>query len=242
MALSAAAATAIPSLFAGHRVLGQFPPPALEELVRQSHIQDYAERGHIFGQGDVGHTVLAVVAGFVKLAATTPAGREVVLDVAGPGDVFGEVAVLNDWPRAAEAEALSTCRLLVIDGGRFIAALQRQPQAMLAVVRLLSARLRTATEQLTDAVDMPAPARLAKALFRLAALHSHPVPGGLRIDLPLSQRELGAMTGLTRESINKHLATWRDAGWLHLNDGAIVLARVDLLRGLLREHSWDPAQ
>jgi len=239
MAVAPSITTVAPGLFAANRVLGQLEPAVLEELTRQSHVQDVAERARIFGQGEKGHTVIAVMSGFVKLAATTAAGREVVLDVAGPGDVFGEVAVLNDWPRAAEAEALSACRLLMIDGARFIQALQREPKAMLAVIRLLSARLRTATEQLTDAVDMPAPARLAKALFRLAALHSHPTQGGLRIDLPLSQRELGAMTGLTRESINKHLAGWRDSGWLHLSDGAIVLVRVDRLRNLLREHSWE---
>jgi len=88
-------------------------------------------------------------------------------------------------------------------------------------------------------VDLPAPARLAKALFRLAALHSHPVPGGLRIDLMLSQRELGGMTGLTRESINKHLSGWRDSGWVQLDERAIVLSDLSALRGLLRPSSWD---
>jgi len=232
-------AATIRSLLANHRVLGRLDHPALDEMVRLSHIQDVGERSRIFDQGEAGNTVMAVISGYVKLAATTAAGREVLLDVAGPGDVFGEVAVLNNWPRAAEAEALSACRLLVIDGNRFVQTLQRQSSAMLAVVRLLSDRLRVVNEQLTDSVDLPAPARLAKALFRLAALHSHAVPGGLRIDLILSQRELGAMTGLTRESINKHLASWRDAGWLHLSDGAIVLARTDALRGLLREYGWE---
>jgi CRP-like cAMP-binding protein len=226
-------------LLAGHRILGRLPAAELAALVRQASVRAYAERAVIFRQGDAGHGVLAVVDGYVKLSAAAPSGREVVLEVAGPGAVFGELAVLNNWPRAAEAEALSACRLLNIDAAAFIAALTRHPQAMLEVVRLLSERLRTVTEQMTDAVDLPATARLAKALLRLAALHSHKVEDGLRIDLMLSQRELGGMTGLTRESINKHLAGWRDQGWLHLVEGAIVLVRPTALREIVREHSLD---
>ena len=226
-------------LLAKNPVLRRLPEAELAGLLRRANVQDVAERARIFDQGDAGRTVMAVVDGYVKLAASTAAGREVILEVAGPGAVFGELAVLNGWTRAAEAEALSACRLLVIDGAEFIRTLMRQPEAMLEVVRLVSERLRAVTELMTDSVDLPAPARLAKALLRLAALHSHAVPGGLRIDLMLSQRELGGMTGLTRESINKHLSGWRDSGWVQLDERAVVLTDPGALRGLLRNSTWD---
>jgi len=226
-------------LLGKHPVLRRLPETELVGLLRRATTQDYAERTRIFDQGDSGRTVMAVVDGYVKMATSTEAGREVILEVAGPGAVFGELAVLNGWTRAAEAEALSACRLLVIDGAEFVRTLLRQPDAMLEVLRIISERLRAVTELVIDGVDLPAPARLAKALFRLAALHSHPVPGGLRIDLMLSQRELGGMTGLTRESINKHLSGWRDSGWVQLDERAIVLSDLSALRGLLRPSSWD---
>ena len=225
-------------LLAGHPVLRRLPEAELDGLLRRATTQNFGERTRIFDQGDSGRTVMAVVDGYVKLAALTQAGREVVLEVVGPGAVFGELAVLNGWPRAAEAEALSPCRILVIDGAEFVRTLMRQPDAMLEVLRMLSERLRAVTELMTDAVDLPAPARLVKALLRLAALHSHAVPGGLRIDLVLSQRELGAMTGLTRESINKHLSGWRDSGWVQLDDRAIVLTDLRALRALLQPDPW----
>ncbi len=225
-------------LLASQPVLRRLSEPELTGLLRRASTQSFAERARIFDQGDAGRTVMIVVEGYVKMAAATPAGREVVLEVAGPGTVFGELAVLNGWPRAAEAEALSACRLLVIDGAEFIRTLLRQPEAMLELLRLVSERLRAVTELVTDAVDLPAPARLAKALLRLAALHSHAVPNGLRIDLVLSQRELGAMTGLTRESINKHLSGWRDAGWVQLDERAIVLTDLRSLRTLLQSDPW----
>lgn len=222
-------------LLGQHRILRHLPPPALGALVRGASMQRVVDRGVIFRQGDEGRSVLAVIEGYVKLSSSTAAGREVVLEVAGPGNVFGEVAVLNNWPRAADALALSPARLLAIDGRAFMRALQDAPAALMEVARLLSERLRRATEQLTDSVDTPAAARIAKALIQLAGLHSHPVRGGLRIDLALSQRELGAMTGLTRESINKHLSAWRDANYVTFNDGAITLVNLSALRDLLHD-------
>jgi len=224
-------------LLQGHRFLSRLPRDELHALIRQASVLTFAEREMVFAQGDAGGTVMVVVEGYVKLSSSTFGGREVVLEVAGPGAVFGEVAVLNDWTRAADAAALSACRLLTIDGKQFIRTLARAPEAMFEIIRLLSERLRSTTEQMTDGLDLPAPARLAKALLHLAALHSHPVKSGLRIDFQLSQRELGGMTGLTRESINKHLAAWRDSGWVTLSDRYVTVLNPQRLQDLLRDHS-----
>jgi len=226
-------------LLEGHRFLRRLPREELHVLVRQASVLAFAEREMVFAQGDAGATVMVVVEGYVKLSSSTFGGREVVLEVAGPGAVFGELAVLNEWPRAADAAALSACRLLSIDGRQFIRTLARAPEAMFEIIRLLSERLRSTTEQMTDGLDLPAPARLAKALMQLAALHSHPVKEGLRIDFQLSQRELGGMTGLTRESINKHLAAWRDSGWVRLSDRYVTVLNPQRLQDLLRDHSLE---
>ena len=217
-------------LVAGNRVLRYIPEAELRVLVRRSRILTMEAREPVFEQGDEGTTVLVVLGGYLKLSSTTQGGREAILDIAGPGSVFGELAVLNGWPRAAGAVALSPARLLSIDGAAFTQALVRTPEALLAMVRLVSDRLKTATEQMTDAVDLPATTRVAKALVYLAALHSRMEDGGLRIEFQLSQRELGGLTGLTRESINKHLATFRDSGWLRMSGQDIVLTNLAALR------------
>ena len=219
-------------LLGKHRILRHLPQPDLQALVRGAAVQKYLDRDPLFAQGDEGQSVVAVVEGFVKLSSSTAAGREVVLEIVGPGGVFGELAVLNGWPRSADAQALGTVRVLAIEGKSFLRALERAPAGLFELCKLLSERLRRATEQITDGVDLPAAARLAKALMQLAGLHSHPGPDGLHIDLNLSQRELGGMTGLTRESINKHLAAWRDSEWVRLSDGGIVLINPRALRDL----------
>jgi CRP-like cAMP-binding protein len=222
-----------------HPVLGHLGADGLGSLQQKVAVQRFPERAQIFQQGEHSRNVMAVAHGYVKLSAVTRNGREVVLDLAGPGSVFGELAVLNGWPRTATATALAECVLLSIDGAAFSHALGRTPAAMLELVRLLSRRLRKTTEQMTDVIDMPASARIAKALLQLAALHSKPVPGGLQIELALSQRELGAMTGSIREIINRHLRNWRDAGWLRLSDRSIVLTDVQALRALLRDYELE---
>ncbi len=222
-----------------HPVLGHLGTDGIGLLVQQAAVKHFLERAQIFQQGDEGRSVMVVADGYVKLSAVTFSGREVVLDLARPGSVFGELAVLNGWPRAATATALAKCVLLSIDGAAFARALSHAPAAMRELIRLLSHRLRKTTEQMTDVIDMPAPARIAKALLQLAALHSKPVPGGLQIELPLSQSELGGMTGLIREIINRHLGNWRDAGWLHLSDRSIVLTNVQALRALVPDDAWE---
>jgi CRP/FNR family transcriptional regulator, cyclic AMP receptor protein len=222
-----------------HPVLRQLGAHELESLMQKVGVERFPERAQIFQQGEDSRSVMAVADGYVKLSAVTLNGREVVLDLAGPGSVFGELAVLNGWPRAATATALAECVLLSIDGAAFSRALGRTPTAMLELIRLLSRRLRKTTEQMTDVIDMPAPARIAKALLQLAALHSKPVPGGLQIELALSQRELAGMTGSIREIINRHLSNWRDAGWLRLSDRSIVLTDIQALRTLLRDYELE---
>jgi CRP-like cAMP-binding protein len=223
-------------LLQAHDVMRLIPEESLRNLIRRSGLANYPARDEIFAQGDPGRTVMVVVEGYVKLSVTMLSGREVVLDLAEPSSVIGEIAVLNDWPRAATATALSDCTMLAIDGRAFARTLAGAPDAMLAIVRLLSQRLRKTTAQVMENLELPAPVRLAKALIELAALHSRPTPQGPQIGLPLSQRELGAMTGLIRESINRHLGTWRDSGWLEMAEGTITLRNIKALRALLEEH------
>ena len=223
------------ALMRQHKVLHCLGLDDLRTLVRQATLLQFQERDAIFLQGDEGQSVMAVISGFVKLSSSTVGGREVLLELAGPGSVFGEMAVLNGWRRATDAHALSACQILSIQGRVFTETLAQVPAAMFGLMRVLCQRLRRTTEQVTDSVDLPAPQRVAKALINLAALHSHPVREGLRIALQLSQRELGAMTGLTRESINKHLSGWRDEGLISISDRCVTLLDVAALQQMLAD-------
>jgi CRP-like cAMP-binding protein len=219
-----------------HAILGCLNEHDLLDLVRQSPVRTLPKDRVMFHLGDEGRSVVLVLQGYVKLSAMAAHGREVVLEIAGPGTVFGELAVLNDARRKADARTLTATRVLAIDGALFRSMVARTPEAMFAAIRLLSERLFAITAQGMDAVSLPAPVRLAKALLHLARLHSQQVIGGTHIGVRLSQRELGAMTGLIRESINKHLKAWRAAGWIELAGGSVTLRDVDALRDFVRDN------
>jgi CRP-like cAMP-binding protein len=227
---------AILKIIRSQSILRLLPEQDLLTLIRQSPTRALPKNRMLFHNGDEGRSVVLVLQGYVKLSTMAANGREVVLEIAGPGTMFGELAVLNDWPRRADATSLTTCRVMAIDGGQFRRLVGRAPDAMFATIRQLSDRLHAVTTQSSDVVSLPAPVRLAKALLHLAELHSHRVAGGVHIGFQLSQRELGAMTGLIRESINKHLKAWRAAGWIELTGGSVTLHDVRALQDFVRDN------
>jgi CRP-like cAMP-binding protein len=217
-------------------ILGLLPERDLLALVHQSSTRSLPKNRVLFRSGDEGRSVVLILQGYVKLSTMTPNGREVVLEIAGPGSIFGELAVINRTPRQADATTLTSCRVMAIDGALFRRSLAATPEAMFAAMRLLADRLSAITAREMDWVSLPAPVRLAKALLRLAKLHSARVEDGVQICFRLSQRELGAMTGLIRESINKHLKAWRAAGWVELCGGGVTLRDVRALQDYVRDN------
>jgi CRP-like cAMP-binding protein len=217
-------------------ILGYLCEQDMLALVRQTPVRAIPRNRVLFRNGDEGRTVVLILQGYIKLSTMAANGREVVLEIAGPGTTFGELAVLNDSPRRADATSLTPCRVMAIEGALFRRLVGRSPEALFAAIRQLSDRLLAVTEQGMDAVSLPAPVRLAKALLHLAGLHSQRVDGHVHIGFRLSQRELGAMTGLIRESINKHLNAWRAAGWIDLAGSCVTLRDIGALQNFVRDN------
>jgi CRP-like cAMP-binding protein len=229
----------VDGLVAGCGLLAALPERDRQDLLRRSFVRALEERSRIFRCGDPGRTVIVVLTGHVKLPVLTPDGREVVLEIVGSGGCFGEMAVLNNCPRAADATTISRCRLLVIDGRQFMQVIGRSVEGMLAATTLVSRRLRAATQRVIDTVALPATARVAKAFLELAELHCETARNGASIGLRISQAELGGMTGLTRESVNKQIALLRDAGWISQSGGLVTLLDTAALAALSDGHG-DP--
>jgi len=215
---------------AKHRVAGLLARADLETMLSYAQPKALRARADLFKAGDTGSALYVVLSGWIKLSRDLPNGRSIVLEVAGPGAMFGELAVLCALPRAADAVALTAAQLLAIDGRALVSALRANPDAILAIVKMLGERLARTTVQMEDLVSLPAEPRLARALIRLAALTPQASPEGLSIDLGLSQRELGDITGLARESINKILAAWRDTGTIALTGRTLTLTDVAALQ------------
>lgn len=168
-----------------------------------------ARRGEVvFDEGDEAGAVYVVVSGRVAIVKRAGEGaRDSVVALMEPGDVFGEMGLFDGGGRSGQARALDACRLLEVPYPVLRQALEADPRALWAVVALLAGRLRATDETLADAMLLDVPGRTAKRLLDLAG------PDG-RLSPPLTQEELAAMVGASRERVNKAIAGFVRLGWL----------------------------
>jgi CRP/FNR family transcriptional regulator, cyclic AMP receptor protein len=176
----------------------------------------------IFRVGSPGDIMMAVITGTVRIVATSPQGKEIVLGDLKAGEVFGEIALLDGGERSADAVALTNCELVALERRDMMAALQRNPEACLRLLEVVCKRLRETDERITEIAFFDLPVRLAKVLLRTAARPAASArPASAKV--ALSQRELGNMIGGTRESVNRCLRDWQRRGIIRLAKGWIFL-------------------
>jgi len=222
------------TILASHEFFRGLSDHVLDRLSAHARIADYAAGRRIFEKGDPGHGLLAVLAGLVKISVHSTEGREIVLNLIGPNEVFGEIALLDGEPRTADATAMTRCYLLVLDRRDFLPLLEQEPSTAIRLLEVVSRRLRRTSEQVEDLSFEGVPLRLAKALLRLAELQGtmqQPRPRIL-----ITQKALGQTVGLSRESINKHLQAWRQAGLIAIDKGACILLEPETLRQFAASH------
>jgi CRP/FNR family cyclic AMP-dependent transcriptional regulator len=195
-----------------HFLFSELTREETESLLAYARVERFAAGATIFLKGSPGRGMLAVLRGTVRISASSAEGREFVLNMIRPGEVFGEIALLDGKERSADATASEECELLVIERRDFIPFLESRPRLALRLLAIICERLRRTTEQVEDVLFLNLSARLAKTLLRLADSDGRQVATGWRIEKRLSQRELGNMIGLSRESVNKQLALWEDEG------------------------------
>jgi CRP-like cAMP-binding protein len=188
----------------------------------------------IFLKDDAGSSMMAVLRGRVRISSVSAEGKEITLNVINPGEVFGEIALLDGQPRSADATALEETALLVVERRDFLPFLSRNQDLALRLLSVLCERLRRTSIALEQIALFDLPARLARVLLKLAADYGRPTSHGTRIDFKLSQRDLSNLVAASRESVNKQLGAWRDEGVLSIDDGYIVLRRKEGLDALLQ--------
>lgn len=207
---------------------------ALDALVRVTSTRRLDAGAVLFRKGEPGRQLYGVLSGRLKASASGADGKEIVFNVCDPGEVIGEIALLDSNPRSATIEALEPSELLVLDRRDFLPFLERHPRVAIELAELLAARLRRLSELAEDSVLLALRARLAKKLVSLARRYGRKTPEGTEIDLPFSQQELGEMVGTSRESINKQLRAWSEQGLILSSRGRVTLRDPAALEGLAR--------
>ena len=211
-------------LFAG------LPPERISSLEAMAQRRSFKRGEVIFHKGDPGDTLFMIVQGQVKIVLPSDSGEEALLVVLDEGEFFGELSLIDERPRSATIMASEPTETLVLHRDDFLRSLAANPEIAVHLLKVLSRRLREADEFVEDAVFLDVPGRLAKKLLQLAETYGHSTPSGTAIGLRITQQELATMVGATRESVNKHLRSYRARGIIDVDRQRIVIKRPDELR------------
>ncbi|NHC44384.1 Crp/Fnr family transcriptional regulator [Motilibacter sp. K478] len=190
----------------------------------------HLSRGDIlFGEGDEGSTLFVVTEGKIKLGRTAADGRENLLGVLGPGEMFGELSVFDPGPRTATATAVTETTLIGLGHEDLDKWIRGRPEVAYTMLQSLARRLRRTNEFLADLVFSDVPGRVAKALLDLARRFGVQGDEGVHVTHDLTQEELAQLVGASRETVNKALADFQQRGWIRHEARAVVLLDVDRL-------------
>lgn len=199
--------------------------------LRASMVEIKLARGEVlFREGDAGDQIYVVVEGKIKLGRTSPDGRENLLAVLGPGQMFGELSLFDPGPRSASASAITDTALLGLAHKDLLPWLTGRPEVARNLLSQLAQRLRRSNDTLADLVFSDVPGRVAKQLLDLSERFGVPSAEGLRVVHDLTQEELAQLVGASRETVNKALADFVSRNWIRLESRSVVLTDIDRLR------------
>ena len=208
----------------------------LEALFSFAQTVTYKARKEIFGQGDDGDSMFILLSGRVKISTFSTAGKETVLTFLGPGDILGEIALLDGGSRTAAAVVIEETRALQLFRKDFLPFVASHPKMALQIINVLCERLRRTDMFVEEVATMQAGPRLARALLRLAENHGvEKEDGTIQISMKLSQANLGAHSGLMRENVNRQLKIWEENEILDNSAGIITLLQPDMLEEVVNE-------
>ncbi len=208
---------------------------AKDDLVRLSQLaitKVYKARETIVTQGDPANEFFVLLRGRAKVTAQGSEGDDTAINVMGPGEVFGEIGILDGQSRSATVTTLEECEMAVVDKRGFHSLLEASPPVAIKLLAVLAGRIRELTIRVEDRAFLDVPARLAKQLLWLAGNHGTESGARVRIELKLSQQELGDFIGATRESVNKNLRDWSRSDFIKHERDYLEILDLDALRAI----------
>jgi CRP/FNR family cyclic AMP-dependent transcriptional regulator len=218
-------------LLATHPFFSGFDRAIIDRLLSHAVTRRVKKNTVLFRKGDTGSSLYAVCAGLVRISVPSERGQDAIFNLIPPGDLFGEIALLDGGVRTADAVVIEHSELMVIERRDFIPLVREYPDVAMKLIEVVCTRLRRTSEQVEDIVFLGLPERLAKALLRLHTRSTANPDNMVRI----TQRDLSQMIGASRESANKLLRDWQRRGWLKLRRGGLILTNPKALAAMVSE-------
>ncbi|MEM9564106.1 MAG: Crp/Fnr family transcriptional regulator [Actinomycetota bacterium] len=200
-------------------------------LFDAGHRRRFAKGTTLFFQGDHAHEALVILDGLVKATIPAATGREIILNVLGPGALIGEVTALDGGRRSATIVSLTEVEVLVVEIGAFNQFLLDHPTVLHDLARVLAARLRIGDRHQLEFGTGDSLQRLCARLVELADHYGEPGAESIvEVLSPLNQSDLASWSGLSREAVVKSLRVLRDLGWIENRGRRLALLELDKLR------------
>jgi CRP/FNR family cyclic AMP-dependent transcriptional regulator len=201
------------------------------KALRSGIIDVHLDRGErLFAEGDAGDKLYIILGGKIKLTKAAPDGRENLLSVHGPGEMFGELSLFDPIPRTSSATAVTATRLAGLTHEDLRTWLSTRPEVAIHLLQALAQRLRRINDVKADLVFTDVPGRVAKALLDLSDRFGVLTPDGVQVNHDLTQEELAQLVGASRETVNKALADFAARGWIQLAAKSVLVTDTDRLR------------
>jgi CRP-like cAMP-binding protein len=219
--------TDIPTSFPPDSFMAVLPRADQLELIREGRPMTLPGGATLLFEGDLSDRVAIVLEGTIRVFATVATGREVLVTVAGPGEILGEMSALDGQPHSASVNTLARARVVLIPAAMFRSRMDENPRIAVAVALRLTRELRHVLRQRVGLEAFDVPARLARSMVDLADRLD--ARSG-SVELPVSQRELAESCGASREAVTKALATFRARGWVRTGRRSVTVLDLSALR------------
>jgi CRP/FNR family transcriptional regulator, nitrogen oxide reductase regulator len=213
-------------------VFANLPAREIDALAAATREDPVPARNYIFMEGDPAESLCIVKSGRVRIVRHSKAGKDVILELLGPGEIFGGVAVIENRPYPASAQAVEASVILKISAQALIAVSDRHPSVIRELALMIGRRLRTAHDSVKSLAVDPVEARLAATLLRLAQRDGQREKRGLALPFHLTRQSLADMCGTPVETTIRVMSRWTRDGLVLDDDARLIVADVERLRAI----------
>ena len=204
-------------------------PEAVQNLLNELETVRFPRGTTIFNEGEPGDRLYIIIDGKVKLARHSSDGRENLLTIMGPSDMFGELSIFDPGPRTSAAVCVTEVTAASMNSDLLHQWIDDHPDISAQLLRMLARRLRRTNNSLADLIFTDVPGRVAKALLQLANRFGTQEGANLRVTHDLTQEEIAQLVGASRETVNKALAEFAHRGWIRLEGKSVVICDTERL-------------
>lgn len=204
-------------------------PSAVAALAQQLEPVTFSRGQVVFTEGEPGETLYIITSGKVKIGRKSVDGRESLLTLMGPSDMFGELAIFDPGPRTSTVTALSEVQAVMMHRRVLRNWISDRPEIAEQLLRVLARRLRRTNDNLSDLIFTDVPGRVAKQLLHLAQRFGTREGNSLRVDHELTQEEIAQLVGSSRETVNKALSDFAQRGWIRVQGKSILIDNTERL-------------